>query len=211
MKLTHIDIKKFGIWNDLSLPIAANGLTVLYGPNEVGKSTLLRYIRGMLYGFPAAQHERLFARRKGFVSHLPWSGSISVQHAGHPHLVHRSATAENQSLLSVQARADGYADLGDMTPRAERYFPPEENERLLRQMQHGIGEKLFEQLYAIGLTDLQELATWDDETIANHIYSLTLGSAGKTILHAKEGLNEAKAALVQHNCDANSYEHHDGR
>ncbi|MEX1231819.1 MAG: AAA family ATPase [Planctomycetaceae bacterium] len=197
MKLTHIDIEKYGVWSELLLPIAASGLTVLYGPNEAGKSTLLKYIRGMLYGFPAAANDRPFGLRKGFVSHLPWSGSVSVQHAGSPYQIRRSATSDNHRLLSVHAPTDRQPHHGEATQITERYFPPEENERLLRHMHSGIGEKLFQQLYAIGLTDLQELATWDDETIANHIYSLTLGPVGKTLLHANESLKKAKASLVQ--------------
>ena len=34
------------------------GLTVLHGPNEAGKSTLLDFLRGVLFGFPDGRSRR---------------------------------------------------------------------------------------------------------------------------------------------------------
>ena len=51
MKITDINIDRFGVWRDLSLPLNESGVTVFYGPNEAGKSTLMRFVRGTLYGF----------------------------------------------------------------------------------------------------------------------------------------------------------------
>src|SRR5690606_16245400 len=51
MKITDIQIEQFGIWNDLQLPLAQAGLSSIYGPNEAGKSTLMRFVRGVLFGF----------------------------------------------------------------------------------------------------------------------------------------------------------------
>ena len=50
MKITEIEIEQFGPWNELSLPIAGEGLTVVSGANESGKSALRRFIRGVLFG-----------------------------------------------------------------------------------------------------------------------------------------------------------------
>jgi uncharacterized protein YhaN len=51
MKITDIRIERFGAWRNLHLPLRPSGITVLYGPNEAGKTTLLRFIRGVLFGF----------------------------------------------------------------------------------------------------------------------------------------------------------------
>ena len=51
MKITEIGIDSFGVWREQTLPLRDAGLTLFFGPNEAGKTTLMRLIRGVLYGF----------------------------------------------------------------------------------------------------------------------------------------------------------------
>ena len=56
----HID--GFGVFSDYASPELPDGLTVFTGPNEAGKSTLLAFIRGVLFGFPnKRRHLPLYA------------------------------------------------------------------------------------------------------------------------------------------------------
>jgi uncharacterized protein YhaN len=65
MKITAFHIDGFGIFHDFGVKELGDGLTVFYGPNEAGKSTLLDFIRYTLFGYPsrrtrtANQHEPL--------------------------------------------------------------------------------------------------------------------------------------------------------
>ena len=43
MKITDIKIDGFGVWHDLTLRGLSPELTVFYGPNEAGKSTLMQF------------------------------------------------------------------------------------------------------------------------------------------------------------------------
>ncbi|WP_437810188.1 AAA family ATPase [Sorangium sp. So ce1078] len=54
MKILELHLLAFGPFTDLRLDFSspAPGLHVIYGPNEAGKSTALRAIRGLLYGIP---------------------------------------------------------------------------------------------------------------------------------------------------------------
>ena len=56
MKLQRAQVTAFGRFQNLSLDFAP-GLNVIYGHNEAGKSTLLHFLRGMLFGLqkPGAQ------------------------------------------------------------------------------------------------------------------------------------------------------------
>jgi uncharacterized protein YhaN len=47
----ELRLERFGHFADAVLPLAP-GLTLLYGPNEAGKSTLLAALRAFLFGFP---------------------------------------------------------------------------------------------------------------------------------------------------------------
>jgi uncharacterized protein YhaN len=89
MKLTEINVDQFGIWNDLNLKLAHPGLTVMYGPNETGKSTLMRFLKGMLYGFPSENQE----------------GSISIQQDGNLTSLHRKSYRRRKNQVSLS----GYA------------------------------------------------------------------------------------------------------
>ena len=58
MKITDIKIDGFGVWHDLSLRGLSPELTVFYGPNEAGKSTLMQFLRSVLYGVSPPRRER---------------------------------------------------------------------------------------------------------------------------------------------------------
>ena len=51
MKITDLQIDGFGVWSDLNLEHLTDSMTVFYGPNEAGKTTLMQFIRCVLYGY----------------------------------------------------------------------------------------------------------------------------------------------------------------
>ena len=58
MKITDLKIDGFGVWHDLTLRGLSRELTVFYGPNEAGKSTLMQFMRSILYGMSPMRRER---------------------------------------------------------------------------------------------------------------------------------------------------------
>src|ERR1043165_8671670 len=51
MKIDQVHIDGFGVWNDRTWGPLDPGANVFHGPNETGKSTLMAFIRSMLFGF----------------------------------------------------------------------------------------------------------------------------------------------------------------
>lgn len=51
MQLSEIHIDGFGVFCDKHVIGLSSGINVLYGPNEFGKSTLLAFIRRIVFGF----------------------------------------------------------------------------------------------------------------------------------------------------------------
>ena len=49
MKINKLSVASFGRINDAEYELSP-GLNVIYGPNESGKSTMLSFIRFMLFG-----------------------------------------------------------------------------------------------------------------------------------------------------------------
>ena len=52
MRLKKLYLDGFGHFYKYSIDDISDSVTVFYGPNEAGKSTLLAFIRGVLFGFP---------------------------------------------------------------------------------------------------------------------------------------------------------------
>ncbi len=161
MKLLGIDIERFGRWEQFSQPFHPSGLTVVYGPNEAGKTTLLRFIRGVLYGFPPEERSEAWRKTK----RLPQGGSLTVEHQGQTYQIHRAGYPNEPGLMSI-----GGVDAGTRTAR------------LMEEMLSGTDGKLFESVFAVGLPELQQFATLNEEEVARHLYGLTLGPQGSLLM-----------------------------
>jgi uncharacterized protein YhaN len=68
-------------------------------------------------------------------------------------------------------------------------------DRLQRLLSHA-KESLFENVFAIGLEELQQLGTLSGEEVARHIYGLSLGSEGRRILTAHAAAQQETARLA---------------
>ena len=51
MRLQSLRIKSYGHFRDLAVPLEGEGVQMIVGPNEAGKTTLLEFVRELLFGF----------------------------------------------------------------------------------------------------------------------------------------------------------------
>ena len=58
MKIKEMNIGGFGVWQDLSVVEFPDETTVFYGRNEAGKTTLMQFMRSVLYGFSEERQKR---------------------------------------------------------------------------------------------------------------------------------------------------------
>jgi uncharacterized protein YhaN len=174
MRITKIDVDRFGLWRKLTLPVAARGLTVFYGPNEAGKTTLWRFIRSVLYGFEPFEVDF----EGGAPQPVRWEGALEVAAGAGSFSIHRVSDRGTRGLVSVVG--------------TDRQEPAE---ALLAELLFRTNESLFENVFAVGLNELQELATLEVDEVAHHIYGLTLGPTGQRLLDATRALDGQAAAL----------------
>lgn len=73
MRLEHLRLTAFGKFKGQELELGP-GLNVIYGPNEAGKSTVQRFIQGMLYGFYKGGTRRRL-KLEEMDRYQPWSGA----------------------------------------------------------------------------------------------------------------------------------------
>src|SRR3954463_9188404 len=100
MRIKDIQVDGFGVWNNLKLDELPPGVSVLYGPNEAGKTTLMQFVRTVLYGFSPLRRTR----------YLP------PVHGGKPGGRMRVANGSGEFLLQrYSAFEDGPEDRGHLS------------------------------------------------------------------------------------------------
>ena len=52
MKIIQMNLDDFGIYHNVSWTPPEKGLIVMHGQNESGKTTLMKYVRSMFFGYP---------------------------------------------------------------------------------------------------------------------------------------------------------------
>lgn len=156
MKITDIRIDGFGVWHDLALGGLSQELTVFYGPNEAGKSTLMQFLRSVLYGVSPQRRRRYLP---------PIAG-------GRPGGWLKVATEHGP--LTIARYADRSADdVGKVTITTAE--GDEQGDRLLREALEHVDEATFINIFAVGLREVQELGTLSDTAAAQWLYRLTSG------------------------------------
>jgi uncharacterized protein YhaN len=156
MKITDLKIEGFGVWRDLVLRGMSPELTVFYGPNEAGKSTLMQFMRSVLYGVSPMRRERYLPPVKGGRP----GGWLKVQTDHGPLTINRYADRGPNDVGKVTIiKADG----------------EEQGDRLLREALEHVDEPTYNNIFAVGLREVQELGSLSDTAAAQWLYRLTSG------------------------------------
>ena len=131
MKLTEIDIDRFRIWHNLLLRLDPKGLNVIYGPNEAGKTTLMRFIRSTLYGYEPLATEPAFHRPD---AEQPWRGAVRCEHGGRTWRIHRRAELAGRGRLRISGGQEGV-----------------EKDAALDNILSGTTEDVYADIFAVGV------------------------------------------------------------
>ena len=187
MKITGLSIDKFGIWSGLAIDSFPVGTTVFFGPNEAGKSTLLQFVRTMLYGFTDDRSRRFVEKYDGDRGILQVAGrvggSLSMVAREHEfHLFrHASLTAPNDPAGELRVTSqDGQRHGSDR----------------LATLLADIDETIFNNVFAVGLHELQHLGTLNDTQAARFLYNLSTGTDRVSLVDVMRQLQETGQRLV---------------
>ena len=170
----------FGVYCDREITTSECGLTVFYGPNEVGKSTVTAFIRTMLFGFPAG------SQAEGW--YPPLSGG---NHGGRVEIVDADSnhyTLERHRVLGRdQFLIDG-ATIRD--------------DNLIKRLRGHLTQKAFKAIFAFNLSDLNGLG--DDSDISSRIYSAGTGAtqlpkALKELKRRQDGIYKKRGRIQEIN------------
>src|SRR5215475_989361 len=173
MKIENIHVDGFGVWNDQTWGPLGPGLNVFHGPNETGKSTLMAFIRSMLFGFEKRGSARRYEPVKG--------GS----HGGSLELIVGDTRLRLERTQGRHARGSVAIYTGDA----------EADETALERLLGGTTKTLYHNVFAFGLEELEQFHTLQESEIATHISGAGLGIGASRWAAVQKDLEERQSAL----------------
>ena len=194
MKITSLEIERFGLWSGLTLPNFSDGINVFYGANEAGKSTLLEFIRATLYGF--GNDRQRFIRipcktdqPRNTDTHIELSpcvisgGILEVDSRGGEHYRLR------RMFMPDRTGSDDQIDIqtADGTKQGSQF---------LRSLVSGVDEQTFNNIFAISLDELQRLASLNDTEAAEMLFRLSVGVDRVSIIDTIRELSSRRNKIL---------------
>jgi uncharacterized protein YhaN len=177
MKITNIEIEGFGIWSGLKVERLSDALNVVYGPNEAGKTTLLEFVRTMFYGFSPGRRRYVPPVHGGRAGGALDVSSPHGQFQIRRHDAADDATGGEQLLLVA---ADG----------------TRQGEHFVKVLLANVDEAVFNNVFAVGLREVQELAALSDTEAAELLYSLTAGLDRVSLVEVLRELESSRNRLL---------------
>ena len=176
MRISEIDIDRFRIWRSLLLRLEPRGLNVIYGPNEAGKSTVMQFVRSILYGFDPLCDEPAWDHGE---SEQPWSGALCCEHKGQSWRISRKSAIATRGRCQVAG------------------VPTESGcDDAVAMLLSNIRESVFNDVFSLGVRELQQLSTLENEQVAEYLYGMSLGRRGRQLLNAIRDVDLRQAALL---------------
>jgi uncharacterized protein YhaN len=168
MRFERIEIDGFGRFHDAGWTLA-EGLTVIRGDNEAGKTTFLNAVRALLFGFEATKEGRT------------WYPAFGGGRRG-GRLVLRAAAGERW-VVERHGERGGAGTLVVRAPNGSQ-GGQETLDRLLR----GADKDLFNNIFAFGLGELQNFHSLSTEGVRGRIYGASAGLGGSSAVDLEQEL-----------------------
>jgi uncharacterized protein YhaN len=167
MRLEELHLDGFGHFHQRTFALADGPVTVFYGPNEAGKTTLLAFIRTILFGFP----------RQGRNAHYP-----PLAGGSHGGRIRLSGDGGEVYILERYSAANG----GRVALRAGGGEPLDAN-TVLSRITGQATPNLFNSVFAFSIDELQEIGALNETSVSGAIYSAGQGVPGLPALSRSLG------------------------
>ena len=169
MRIQNLHIEGFGHFHQRNFEPVSSPVTVYYGPNEAGKSTLLAFIRAILFGFPHRYNQY-------------YPPVIGGRHGGKI-----TISDDTGASFVVERFAGTKGGLSVTTPQG----PASNAETVLQRLTGSATLDLFGNVFAFSLDELQEASSLEDSS--GVIYSAGQGTPG--LLRLKKNLSDRKRSI----------------
>ncbi|MDF1597834.1 MAG: AAA family ATPase [Acidimicrobiia bacterium] len=167
MRISGLHINGFGMFADYRLNDLPSGLTVLCGPNEAGKSTLVNYVLSILFGFPDGRskgphHEPLVGGNHG--------GKLFLRDGDSEYIIERTKAGKVPMVRYPGGGIGGQEAIKDLLGNADR--------------------TLFQNVFAFGLKELEDLKALEGDSVRERIFATPTFGGGPS---AREIINQLES------------------
>ncbi len=167
MRIAGWHISGFGMFADYKLDNLPDGLTILYGPNEAGKSTLVNYILSILFGFSdgrskGPRYEPLMGGNHG--------GRLFLRDDRGEFVIERFRSRREPIVRYPDGEVGGKEAIRDLLGNADR--------------------TLFQNVFAFGLKQLEDLKALEGDSVRERIFATPMFGGG---LSAREIIKKLEA------------------
>jgi uncharacterized protein YhaN len=172
VKLEALLLDRFGSGHRPAHFSLAQGITVFYGPNESGKSTLREWLCGLWAGDAAARQHR------PDLPEFPLEGRAVFDFDGRRWILHRRA-AHGRPWAHLAGEG------GEPQPMAR-----------LRECLGPLGPAAFRQVCCASLDDLQQFESLPGDDITRQLFELSTGIDRAVLARGLEALHSRRRALL---------------
>jgi len=204
MHIERLEIERFGGLQQVSLKDLGQGIEVIHGTNEIGKTSLLEFIRAVFFGF-----EGLF-RRGVLDPKVPCCGRLIVvtgkgprgKRERHRFSIERRHEGPGIAALTRESYEDDIVGLGgdegDSITVEQLDGAHTDDQRIyLHDIVGDIDEATFTNVMAFGLDELHELRTLEPEGCGSRLYELANGLDRSRVARTIRQIEEALQRLAQ--------------
>ncbi len=190
MRITKIEIGHFGKWENFTLDFS-DGIQVIYGQNEAGKSTICAFLQAMFYGLPN-EKKSIGIREDLRKRYAPWDGSPME---GTVHFTHEGRSYVLSRRLGKTRKNDKVSLKDAQTWEEMKEIPLDDIGRIF----FGVGEDAF--LKTLFISQLgAAIRAGDEDEILKRLSNLKQsGSEDISYQTAAAALDKAKRDLLSKN------------
>ena len=173
MQLVRVEIERYGLLENWKLGTLVPGFNLIVGGNEAGKTTLLSFIRNVLFGFPSKTSKQAKINDYRLNPEDRLGGRIFLKSRDYP-----------EGLTIERLSGKGGGPLGLYLPDGGRLA-----EEVLSRLLGNIDRTLYLNVFAFGLRELANLETLNSEELQARIYSAGTGTGAVTVPDALKRLD----------------------
>ena len=155
MQLREIHIDGFGIFANKRITGLTSGINIIYGKNEFGKTTLLEFIRRILFGFPTKKDKtNLYTPFQGG----SMGGSLKVVLQNGEDLVISRSPGTHGGTVRVSTPSEVL-----------------QGQSVLNHLLGNASKDIYRNIYAFTIDELHDFNTLNSDEVKNRIYGAGLG------------------------------------
>ncbi len=181
MRISGFHVDGFGTLADFGIEDLSPGLVILSGPNEAGKSTLLDFLTGTLFGFPSRRDNPRFRAPVRGGRHGGW---LTLREASDQH--------DDAAFWRVERYAQPRRELAIRRPGGGAA-----SEEDLRHALGGADEALFRAVFAVDLTDLGSAEAVTRDEVRELLFSASILGQRRSAARAMANLHKRRLELAR--------------